>query len=330
MAVTVTKEKIAVEDINWYDGTATFSRTTSTGGAQTVNKVSAADIPIEDVGAKITAINVEGALEENRDDINTNTTLIEASHDSTAGRHVLARAAKTADYAMVAGDETISVDATADNVDITLPTATAGKIISVMRTDATYANHCKLVGTVDGYTNFFLWFQYEAVVLEGDGTNWKILSWRKPSYVNVGDNSHGGDTNETSLVSFTIAATAMGSTGAFEFFAAGNRTGANADSTVRIRFGSGLSGTILYALPVLHAGTEEWYIRGELYGVTSATQRSMSIGRCLGDSAALPDPNYVAGTEDTAAADMLLTVSTENGHNDDTIVCRMFKITRIK
>lgn len=44
--ITVTVEKIGVEDIEMYDGDATFSRTTSSGGSATITKLAANGIPL--------------------------------------------------------------------------------------------------------------------------------------------------------------------------------------------------------------------------------------------------------------------------------------------
>ena len=54
--ISVTVEKIGVEDICWWTSVAnTFSRTTSTGGTQTLNAISAKDVPIEDANSYWTA-----------------------------------------------------------------------------------------------------------------------------------------------------------------------------------------------------------------------------------------------------------------------------------
>lgn len=83
--IVVTVEKIGVEDINF--GTGTFTRTTSTGGTQTINEVSAHDIPIADAGGIISATNVESALQEIQGDLNTaEATLAAATATPTANR----------------------------------------------------------------------------------------------------------------------------------------------------------------------------------------------------------------------------------------------------
>lgn len=76
--ISVTVEKIGVEDICWWTNeTNTFSRTTSTGGTQTLNAISAKDVPIEDANSYWTANTIEDVLEDMRDGtdplINNNT-----------------------------------------------------------------------------------------------------------------------------------------------------------------------------------------------------------------------------------------------------------------
>jgi hypothetical protein len=64
--ITVTKGQIGVQDITFMSGGATtgetFSRATSTGGSQNINKISAKAIPVEDSGSIMTATNVEEVL----------------------------------------------------------------------------------------------------------------------------------------------------------------------------------------------------------------------------------------------------------------------------
>ena len=65
--ITVSKGLIGKEDIQFETagaGTATFSRTTAGGGTQSITKLGARHIPLEDSGGLITATNVESALQE--------------------------------------------------------------------------------------------------------------------------------------------------------------------------------------------------------------------------------------------------------------------------
>jgi len=66
--ITVTKGLIAKEDVAFEDAGATadqsFTRSTSTGGTQSLVKIGATHIPIRDVANYFTATNVEAALAE--------------------------------------------------------------------------------------------------------------------------------------------------------------------------------------------------------------------------------------------------------------------------
>jgi len=69
--ITVTKGLIGTEDVSFMDGGETtgetFTRTTSTGGSQTIHKFSAKAIPLEDTGSNWLATNIEGILEDIKD-----------------------------------------------------------------------------------------------------------------------------------------------------------------------------------------------------------------------------------------------------------------------
>lgn len=85
-------------------------------------------------------------------------------------------AAKTADYTVLVTDleKIFPCDATADHVDITLPTLTTandGWCCRFVKTDAT-ANQVRIAGTINGETNLNLKKQYEAVNLYWTGTAW--------------------------------------------------------------------------------------------------------------------------------------------------------------
>jgi len=74
--------------------------------------------------------------------------------------------------------EVVFVTATA-NYDITLPTATAGRVVSIVRTDAT-AFTITLIGTVDGVVDPATFFPVSTadkrVTLVADGTDWYTLA----------------------------------------------------------------------------------------------------------------------------------------------------------
>jgi hypothetical protein len=77
-------------------------------------------------------------------------------------------------YVVLSSDETLLVNATAGAVAVTLPTATAGRTLAVKKIDAS-ANVVTLTGTVDGTVNPTLGTQYDARLLQGDGTVWYLI-----------------------------------------------------------------------------------------------------------------------------------------------------------
>jgi hypothetical protein len=86
-------------------------------------------------------------------------------------------ATKTADYVATLEDETLLVDATAGDVDITLPPAASsqGKILRVKKMDGS-ANVVNIIGTIDGATDDVLDQQYAALTMLSIGSEWSILS----------------------------------------------------------------------------------------------------------------------------------------------------------
>ena len=78
-------------------------------------------------------------------------------------------------YTVLATDETVLVNAVGGAVTITLPSATAGRILCVKKTDAS-ANAVTLSGTVDGVANPTLGAQNQSRIVQGDGSGWQILS----------------------------------------------------------------------------------------------------------------------------------------------------------
>mgnify|MGYP007001731169 FL=1 len=94
--ISVTVEKIGVEDICWWTNVAnTFSRTTSTGGTQTLNAISAKDVPIEDANSYWTANTIEDVLEDMRDGTDpliNNNTFIKSRNAAGTGNVDLIRA----------------------------------------------------------------------------------------------------------------------------------------------------------------------------------------------------------------------------------------------
>ncbi|MCL6296729.1 beta strand repeat-containing protein, partial [Jejuia spongiicola] len=85
---------------------------------------------------------------------------------------------ETANYAVIADDATILIDATAGSVTVTLPTPVLGKKYVVKKIDAT-VNSMVLNGagaTIDGAATRTTTVPYQTFVLQNDGTNWFIIN----------------------------------------------------------------------------------------------------------------------------------------------------------
>jgi len=91
-----------------------------------------------------------------------------------AKRIIKPRATKTGDYAMLAADEVILADGNGASVDITAPTPSDGRVITIKAIDI--SNTVRLLPngaeTFDGAANYTFVAQYESRTYISDGTNW--------------------------------------------------------------------------------------------------------------------------------------------------------------
>jgi hypothetical protein len=89
--------------------------------------------------------------------------------------------AKTADYLVTTSDHTILVDATSDDVDITLPDAAdvAGRVVVIKRTDDS-ANVVRVVAQagedIDANQHYFLLDRWDSITVQSYGDNWYVIA----------------------------------------------------------------------------------------------------------------------------------------------------------
>jgi hypothetical protein len=99
-----------------------------------------------------------------------------------AGAIATALVSKAADYLATESDSIVLVDATAGNVNITLPTAAGitGREYTVKRIDSIVLNSVSVTPngaeTIDGATPYSLAAQWKYVRIASDGTNWMVVS----------------------------------------------------------------------------------------------------------------------------------------------------------
>lgn len=90
------------------------------------------------------------------------------------------RTVTSATYAATATDHTIICSATANPINVTLPSSPpTGMVIAFKKADSTTANACTLGGggfQIDGGTSIVITAQYSSVVVQFDGTKWWIIS----------------------------------------------------------------------------------------------------------------------------------------------------------
>jgi hypothetical protein len=120
-------------------------------------------------------------------EVNTNFTLVKShlsdfTKDAKHGTIALQTSAKSADYAVLDDDgiHTVLMTTGASNRTVTLPTAAdnSGRILKVKKVDSG-AGTCIVDGenteTIDGATTITLFYQYDAVEIQCDGTAWHVI-----------------------------------------------------------------------------------------------------------------------------------------------------------
>lgn len=94
----------------------------------------------------------------------------------------LAVTSKTTTYNATSSDDVIQVDGSGGAWPLGLPAAASnsGKVFYIVRTDNTPANAVTIdpngAETIDGYSTYGLYTQYESLVIVSNGTNWIVLS----------------------------------------------------------------------------------------------------------------------------------------------------------
>jgi hypothetical protein len=110
------------------------------------------------------------------------------------------RSITTATVAAAAWD-VLLCDATSNAITVTLPTATAGVVVSVKKTDSS-ANAVTVTGTIDGVTNPTLTAQYQTMWLVADGTTWRQMV--RPTLANLPDYPATSDARYLALAGGTV------------------------------------------------------------------------------------------------------------------------------
>jgi hypothetical protein len=80
--------------------------------------------------------------------------------------------ATSSNYTVAENVRYVKATGGAGGINVTLPTATSGRVIDVKKVD-TGVGVVTIVGTVDGVTNPTLDFQGDSLTMIADGTNWE-------------------------------------------------------------------------------------------------------------------------------------------------------------
>ena len=134
------------------------------------------------------------------------------------------------------------------------------------------------------------------------------------------NNTHTGNTNETTLSSFSIPANEMGATGAVMAFAAGTITGANGTKTIRLKLGTTTITTITQA-----AGTTgDWFFLG--YGANTTVSAQRWIVLKTTDDATTCDFDYGTSALDTSSSSRIFSCSVQLGNGADSVTQTMWDV----
>jgi len=166
--VTISKGLVGKEDINFEDANttpSTFTRTSSGASTQSITKLAAAHLKIEDANSRITATDVEGALQE----VALSSSKLGDVFDDAKGADI----ASAATIVIPSGHLLFDVTGTTDISAITIDTGgVAGRLIILQFdgiTTVSMSSTLRLNGDFPTLAGNILTLIY-------DGTNWREVS----------------------------------------------------------------------------------------------------------------------------------------------------------
>lgn len=138
-------------------------------------------------------------------------------------------------------------------------------------------------------------------------------------YRDNSDTALTGTLVETTLKSVSIAANAIGPTGALHIIVAGTVTGVAGAKTMRIKYAGTTLGTILYGAGV----TNMWMFETLLFNTSNTTQRILN--RQVDNTGVSVIAGYSTPSVDTTQ-NQLITITGQLGNVADTITATLFDI----
>lgn len=143
------------------------------------------------------AITASRILVSDANGIPTHSALTEAGVSAKMG--LIPTASKTSGYSAVNGDF-VRCDASGGTFAVTLPTATAGHVVAIKKTDSSFTA-VSITGTIDGVSGSAVHTQGETLFVVGNGTDWETIDRYIPS---------GGGTYTPTMSAWSTNATASG------------------------------------------------------------------------------------------------------------------------
>jgi hypothetical protein len=128
--------------------------------------------------------------------------------------------------------------------------------------------------------------------------------------IDKSDNAHTGDTNETDLATFALAANTMGATGALHVIAVGTTTGTTDTKTVKLDWGS----VTVQTISIASGASSMWGFDTWIYNTATNAQRIFS--RAYEGITTLEAVKYQTTTQDTTASVTIKCTATLGGTTD--------------
>jgi hypothetical protein len=148
----------------------------------------------------------------------------------------------------------------------------------------------------------------------------------RPVWVNGITDSHTGDTNETLLKTVVIPAKLLGAKGVLRVSLVGATVGTAGNKTLRVKLGTDTPSTLTID------GAKNWSGQGTISNTAVGAQRSSFTG-IKGDAppvyCSAAGDIYTAGTTDTNAADVSLTITAQLADGGDTLSCHLLTVEAI-
>jgi len=241
--------------------------------------------------------------------------------------HGLAFNSQATNYTLLASDRTVMFTATAT---ASLPTAAsiAGRRYTIIRSHASQIITIDPSGaeTIGGRSTLKLIRDREAVTIESDGTNWKIIAWHRASdaltcLINTPTTA---GTTEENLQTFTLPGGTLAINGEGVRIEAWLDTAANANNKAcRIVFGA----TEVIAQAAAAFNADRIKLVADVYRTGAATQIGNGSRRCSDVTLVADAPEQASAPAETLSGDIVIYLKATTASAAGDITCKLWRVT---